>query len=786
MNIRNLIYLLLGASMWVYCSPKTLRVGVISEISLEGKVGMMLKTLKGDMDKLLGGSVLVDMREFMHIAPNSSQQTIQDSLGRIYPKIDVLLAAGPSVVRVLGSRSLHIKPTIALGIFDSELQNLPITAEKSSGLENFTYIPVYQSFKDQLREAHTVFPFKHLSVLFAPTERALFSNKEFLTKLSRDTDVTLTLQEVPEPSNIAAFKKGTDAVFVVSPVGGKLLGPSTWTSLVAQSINNQKIPSFSSTRDGVELGLMASFSNTRSLTIFSRKIALLVEDIVSGVSLKDNAVSIIPQDQAYINLNTCRRIGFYPSFELMYKSVLYENKSSMGSWSIEKILDLFYQKNIAIQSAAIKSTIADKEVQQAIGNYLPHVEASVSGVQINEERAGAFAVEKTLTGSLSLTQVLYSDKIIAGITINQWLADAQKETEKRERLDAVYSLMQSYFGVLKAQVLVEIKSRNIAASKQNLELARTKASLGESGMGDVYRYESQVANDLQSIVSAKTQEKSTVLRLAQILNLNEVETEELQRSTFVKSDTSLFSMDTLQEFVKNPQQLKAFTDFLIIESHKNTPVMSELNYTTKALERQHTMQTRSLWVPTVALQTKFDRVLARSGEGSTPTSFIPGVPASDFEDNSWSVGVGITLPLFEGTKSYTAQVQTAAQLKDLALQKQHIKNKLSLSIRTGVMDMVESSTAKIYSKIAVENAEKSFAIVQDLYKKGVASVIQLLDGQKALEQSMLAQQNAQYDYLLSFLQLEYRMGTFYSMKKPSERLVFIKRAQEYVHNMENQ
>ena len=65
--------------------------------------------------------------------------------------IDIVIAIGTMVSAVLAQQPAFPKPSIASIIIDNELQNVPITAEGTSGKDNFTFIQSPFSFEKRFK-----------------------------------------------------------------------------------------------------------------------------------------------------------------------------------------------------------------------------------------------------------------------------------------------------------------------------------------------------------------------------------------------------------------------------------------------------------------------------------------------------------------------------------------------------------------------------------------------------------------------------------------------------------
>ena len=84
------------------------------------------------------------------------------------------------------------------------------------------------------------------------------------------------------------------------------------------------------------------------------------------------------------------------------------------------------------------------------------------------------------------------------------------------------------------------------------------------------------------------------------------------------------------------------------------------------------------------------------------------------------------------------------------------------------------------SKVALESAEESLDLTQNAYQEGAVPVIQLIDAQTNFLQAQLAQATANYNYLLTSIQLERIIGYFFLSHSEQENNALMNRARQFI------
>jgi outer membrane protein TolC len=97
-----------------------------------------------------------------------------------------------------------------------------------------------------------------------------------------------------------------------------------------------------------------------------------------------------------------------------------------------------------------------------------------------------------------------------------------------------------------------------------------------------------------------------------------------------------------------------------------------------------------------------------------------------------------------------------------------------------VLDIVSQIANIEISKVAEETAEESLDLTQNAYKSGAVPIIQLIDAQTNYTQSQLASATANYNYLITSMQLERAIGYYFLMNTETKNQAFMQRANQFI------
>ncbi|GEM_PF-1216250 len=789
-NKYTLLLVTILIMLWVSSArtiAQDLRLGIITDFEDIADSSNRINDLVKEVQRTIGktrnvvvpnGNVVFAKGDYKHTVAEYNKLT---------GKADVILAFGPVCIRAIIDNGVPPVPTIGLGIIDPELLDIPLTDNGNSALKNFTFISIAKDFYSEILHFYDIYNFKSLTVLTNEIEDGIF-NEELASKkvkvLQDSLKAVINFLEVEKGATVmlSGMCKDCDAVYIAMPLE---TSDSFITDLSDQLID-KKLPSFSSNKWHVDNGIMASLTVDNAHTQIYRKIAVMIDDVISGIPIEEQSVNLNTKEELYINMSTARKINFFPKFKHLFVANFVKDSVDMSdSYTLSEIMSMAIDNNVSIKVSDKDLELTMQDISEAKTRFMPTVELSATGTQINDERASSFSgqAETTLSGAATLQQLLYSEEAIAAIKINKHLAAAKSYSREQEVLKVMLDVHMAYFNLLSAKSYLSIQDENLSVSKKNLDLAKIRVSLGSSNKADVYRWESEVANAMQSVVEANITVFTRKLQLNSLLN-NRLDDEfEIED---VDIDDKMFNelkRNELYELISDPVNTEVLIGFLITEAKSSHPAKRELLENIKAVDRQHKMNRRMFYTPTLALQGQYSSVFHRAGKGSDDPDPSTGFAVAR-SDNNWNVGVSLTYPLFAGKLRKVKYNKTKIQTEQLEYSLRNLDNNLELNITSNIMQLISALTNTDFSYTSADNARKNFELVQDSYKQGVVSIVDLIDAQKASLQAKLSYSISIYDLIIAYYKLEYSLGSFSSYMLPDDRRAMENRFMEFRNDIE--
>jgi outer membrane protein TolC len=259
----------------------------------------------------------------------------------------------------------------------------------------------------------------------------------------------------------------------------------------------------------VRQGALAGLNKADWANRVARRTALNARKILAGQGAANLPVAISRQAHLMVNMQTARIIGIYPGFSVLTDATLInvEPDDETRELTLMGVMDEAVLVNTDLAATGRTNAAGEEIVSRARSRLYPQLSARASGVFIDKDRAESAAApaQQTLTGSVNLTQVLWSDQTRANLSIEQMRQLRRTLEWEKTRLDVALNAANAYLNVLLAKTQQTILLANLRLSRSNLERAKMRQALGVSGPAEVYRLESQIAQERADVMQADTQ-----------------------------------------------------------------------------------------------------------------------------------------------------------------------------------------------------------------------------------------------------------------------------------------
>jgi outer membrane protein len=436
---------------------------------------------------------------------------------------------------------------------------------------------------------------------------------------------------------------------------------------------------------------------------------------------------------------------------IMFASLgLAQESVKSNSLTLEKAIAVALEQNVTVRQAMNNSNAAQSGVLAAYGSYLPSLSASGGWTRQQTDRTASTQLiggQPFLLPASTSTTNNFNTGISIGYTIFNGFsreanfnratsnATATDEMTTRTTQQIVFQVQSAYLTVLRNEQLVKVSEENLKRDQRQLERITESNRVGALSIGDVYRQQSQVAQDEVLLITAQ--------------------------NTYDKSKADLIALiggDLGEEYqVADPTipvELSS-TDFDAMDVKVKT--FDEM--------RKQALVTR----PDYA-SAKESYSAAQSGVTAASSPYFPSISASagynlsnselsTLTDNrglSW--GINIRWTLFDGFQTNQSIQLAVAQRRNAELSLLQTERNISVDVKKALLDLDAAKKSYEASLKGLLSATQDGKVAEEKYNLGSGTLVDLLTANAGLVNAQANKVNATYNYIIASRNLDYVIG----------------------------
>ncbi|MBV9773325.1 MAG: TolC family protein [Gemmatimonadetes bacterium] len=398
--------------------------------------------------------------------------------------------------------------------------------------------------------------------------------------------------------------------------------------------------------------------------------------------------------------------------------------------TLEQATALAFQHNPQVVQAAGTVSTSRAAERTAFGAYLPSlsVNAGTSLAGSNQFGSQVGSISTGTSDSYSAGLSAAWDVYDPGRGAERTQAKAQTQAAQADvvaqRAGVSLSVEQSFYAVLRAEDLIGVAQSRIQRAQEGVDAAQKRLTVGSATRSDVLRAQLELNTAQSALLEAQTQRDAARLALGRLVGADGPVG--AQRAGDV-----------------SPKPLAMTDEQLIASLVSQAPAIQAAQAASRAAEAG-TAAARSQYLPSLRLTTGYN--------------WANQDPAFSDSRGSWSLGLGISYPVFNGfqreetsVRAQAQQVTAEAQLADAARQVR--------SQAGSALGQLHLSEEKIrLAEQALQTSREDLRVQQERYRLGASTILDLLSSQGAVVEAENNLVAARYDYQLARAQLEALAG----------------------------
>lgn len=724
-----------------------------------------------ELEDLVGSEFDIELK---YLSAEWSAASVNDAMQRAYddPEVDLVLVLGLAANQLGVSKTSFPKPTFLPLVFSPEILGAPALTDRS-GKENLNYLSDRIPIDEDFASFRRLVSFKRALLLTDVSILEAFPRgRELVRRAAPEVEFSFLGHDGSDHALGKRIPDDTEAILL----GGLPRLPNELFEQLLDSLAKRGIPVFSLVSEAeVRRGALASDAVQADFKHLARRNALNMQAVMLGEKAADQPIYFDGKRQLAINMETARRIGLSPRFDVLSEAELINEEPQLDGpeLDLKTVASLALKNNIDLAVSGVDVDIGEQDVKSARANLLPQIRAS-SGFTARRDqqllRTPGMA-ERAGSGALTFEMPIYSEAATSGYQQQQFLQRGREAALDVVRLDTIFEATTAYLEALRASIQLEIQQDNLKLTKTNLALAKDRVRVGSASNADIYRWEANLASARSSVLAAQATRKRAYQNVNRILN-RELDAP-LKLAMPSKNTPFTMAANEFEDIINNPQSFSWLVDFYIDAGLAKAPELAQLDAQIDAIERDVTAKRRAYWLPDFSLQSQYLDSFDASGRGAGT-----GVDTA----NDWNVSVNANLPLFTSGARRADLSRARLQLSQLNLQKATTRQRIEQNIR-GFMLASQASYVNIdLSEQGAEAARKNLELVSDAYRQGTVSIIELLDAQNQSLSADLSANNAVHDFLIDIMNVQ-RATRRFDFTEPVE--VQVERTKAFIDYIKN-
>ena len=283
--------------------------------------------------------------------------------------------------------------------------------------------------------------------------------------------------------------------------------------------------------------------------------------------------------------------------------------------------------------------------------------------------------------------------------------------------DVKLRVHETFYRLLLDQRLVTVAEERLAQRRRQLEVAEKKFDAGVVNEFEVIRARVDVANAEPPVIRARNRVRQATTRLNNLMSRN-------QRTP----------LEATGELGFEPLDVPPLEQ-VVERAVARRPELESLRVSREIAEKA---------VKIARAQDKLEvNLLGEYGFAADKADEL------GFDRETWSAGVALTLPLFDGWRTRGRVAEASSDLRDVGIATSQLEETIILQAKVVLDDLREAQDIIDATSLTIEQAEKALELAETSYRYGVATALDVTDAELSLTVSRVDHARALHDFMVA-------------------------------------
>ena len=383
---------------------------------------------------------------------------------------------------------------------------------------------------------------------------------------------------------------------------------------------------------------------------------------------------------------------------------------------------------------------SETRVDQAWTYLYPRIVAQSAYTRYNEALPPGggpfiFQPKEQFQAALILTQPLYTGgRTLAALRTAQTLREASQSGFQFTMQDTLLTVAQAYYGVIKAQKMVDISRRAVERMERHKKVTEREASTRRNKA------------NMSSLLRATTLVSQARINLLRAEDGLKIARSQLSLITKLPHDAALVEPEALKPSEETYDQLKT------------TALSNRADYAGSRLNQKVAEEN-----VTIVKGSHYPQLYAEAG-----VQYVNSNPATELDATTYYGGLRLQIPLFEGGLMKAETSEARSKVRQANLETTKLQRSIEKEVQEAQINLQTITAVLDTAKLQLGYAKDNFDTVESLFGEGLLPSLSLIDAEQALSQAEQELANAISDQQIAILRLMRSTGTLGQSEYVSE------------------
>lgn len=363
-------------------------------------------------------------------------------------------------------------------------------------------------------------------------------------------------------------------------------------------------------------------------------------------------------------------------------------------------------------------------VQAARSGYMPYIYAG-SDYSDGGTTGGSYlgsGDSKGTKSTVGIQETLYDGgrtlTSIRQASAQATVSEAEMDLTRQAR---ILSVTTAYFDSLRSKRLAEIAAGTVKESQQQLEMIQARIDAGDAAKVDRYPVEVQLANTRLNQLQAENEVRLAANTLRNAMGLGR---------------GPMLPLVDLQE---PTDEVPALEECLTVALKQRPELVRSSAQVTSAQASLWLAKVQRLPVPTIS------------------AGYERGLGGTEY-DGQWSVGIGVTMNIFDAGSAAAEVTSSKARVDSTALKADQLLKDICTEVEQAYLNLTNARERLAASRPSVELAQTNLEVAREKYRQELAIPLEIVSAEVSYADAQASHAQALYDSYIAQAQLDKAIG----------------------------